>query len=431
MKRAAAALVVALAALLPAPLATAARAQATPAADVVRSWNAEALAAVRTTAASDAQAARTYAMVNAAVFDAVNGLQRPSDRRTHAIVAPTSGLSGDAARAAAGAAHDVLASLYPGRTAIFDDHLASDMSAADSPGQASKGRAWGGRVASAVLAARADDGSSPNESQDGGSGPGVFRERWSGTQFRHLAPFAIEKPSQYLTGGPPALTSAAYAAAWNEVRGVGDAAIPDSAALATYRFWAFGGGTSQPAGAWLKVADSVSVSQRLSLPNTARLFALMSLALADTVAPSYATKYEYRAWRPTTAIREADTDGNDDTTADPTWSPRAGTVGSSPEHASGHSSFSGAAATVLAGFFCRDDIAFALTSEGSSMPTRTYTGFDAAAAEAGRSRVLGGLHFEFSNQAGLTLGRGVADEVLAHRLLRTDGPTHAGDGCPR
>src|SRR5262249_30372696 len=149
----------------------------------------------------------------------------------------------------------------------------------------------------------------------------------------------------------------------------------------------------------------------LDLPETARLFALLSMAMCDTVAPTYQTKFLFHAWRPATAIREADTDGNPNTDKEGGWSPRAGGIGGTPEHWSGHSSFSGAAARVLAGFFCNDNISFTLVTDSApGGQARSYTSFSAAEIEAGRSRVVGGIHFEFSNQAGLAAGHGVAAE---------------------
>jgi hypothetical protein len=248
-------------------------------------------------------------------------------------------------------------------------------------------------------------------------------------QFRNLKPFAIKDAAVYVSPGPPAMESTDYAGAYAEVKIVGNAAIPDAAKLATYQYWALGAGTSQPPGAWIEVARVVSASRSLDLAETARLFALASMAMADTVAPTYLTKFNVRFWRPTTAIGEGDLDPNSSTEGDPAWSARAGTVGGSPEHWSGHSSFSAAAAAVLAGFFCNDAIPFDLTVVPGG-PTRHYDSFSTAAAEAGRSRVGGGIHFEFSNQAGLVAGRGVAAEVLSGSLLLERGPTHFG-ACPR
>ncbi len=415
MKRAIAAAVLVASIALPATRAVA----SPPAAhngDVVRAWNGVALDTVRRNSAGDAQAARLYAMVNAAIFDAVNGLQPTSRQRTAAIVEPEAGTNGDERAAAAAAAHGVLTALYGADAGYFDAQLAHDLASVHAPGQAKHGRAWGERVANGVVAARANDGSSPPETQPGSSAIGEFSAPWPGAQFRRLAPFVIADSAVYVGTSKPALTSAAYAAAFNEVKTVGNLAIPDDDARDTYRFWALGGGTTQPPGAWVQVAQAVSAAESLSLVDTARLFALETIAMVDTVAPTFATKYLHHFWRPNSAINRADFDGNPDTIADPLWKPRAGTNGSSPEHWSGHSSFSSSAAAVLAAFF-GDDTSFTLTTDQATPETRHYDSFSDAAREAGRSRVLGGIHFEFSNVAGLEAGRAIASEVLGRALL--------------
>jgi hypothetical protein len=402
-----------------------------PGGDVVRAWNELALATVRATNGSDAQAARLYAMVNVAMYDAVNGLAAPNDRRASALVAPVANANGDPVAAAAGAAHDVLVGLYPDRAATYDGQLAADLAGAGPGGQTDHGREWGAAVAAGVLSARANDGSSPTETQPAGSGPGKFASSWSGVQFRNLKPFVIADPDSYVSAGPPSLGSIDYAAAYNEVKIVGSAANPDDAKLATFRYWSLGSNTDQPPGAWVQVAEVVSQAQGLSLAETARLLALETMTMADTVAPTYKTKFVSDSWRPTAAIRQIGTDdGNPNTTADPTWTARAGSAGSSPEHWSGHSSFSASAAAVLAGFFCNDNVPFSLVTDSApGGQSRSYSSFSAAAAEAGRSRVVGGFHFEFSNQAGLAAGRAIADDVLAHALLVERGAAHHGS-CP-
>jgi hypothetical protein len=406
---------------------------ASPSGDVVRAWNALALGTIRLTSGIDAQAARLYAMLNVAAYDAVNGIlsKHTSSQRQHALVPPRGApLDGDLVAAAAAAAHAVLVGLYPDQSALFDARLGADLASLGSSGRVSSGAAWGEQVGAAVLAARASDGSGPTETQPAGAGPGVFRASWPGVQFRNLAPFAIVDPNVYVSAGPPALTSLDYAAALAEVKLLGNAAIPDAQKLATFQYWSLGAGTDQPPGAWMQVAMNVSSSRSLSLADTARLFALLAMAMCDTVAPAYQTKFIYRFWRPATAIREADTDDNPDTVADPTWAPRAGGIGGTPEHWSGHSSFSGAAGRVLAGFFCDDNIAFELVTDSAPAGQgRTFPSFSAAEAEAGRSRVVGGIHFEFSNQAGLSAGHGVAAEVLGRALLPKRGTTHFG-ACP-
>jgi hypothetical protein len=329
-----------------------------------------------------------------------------------------------------GAAHAVLTALFPDQAASFAAQLAADKRALGHGAGVDAGFTWGDSVGTKVVIARANDGSRPVETVPPGSGPGIFPAAWSNAQFRNLAPFAIADAGPFVSPPPPALTSAEYAAAFAEVEILGNAAVPDPGALARFQFWNLASGTDQPAGEWLKIALEVSEARHVQFFDETRLLALVTMALSDVVAPTYSSKFKYAHWRPTTAIREADTDGNPLTDADPAWQPRAGSIGANPQHTSGHSAFSGAAATVLAGFFCRDDIAFSHLNDGAPNGTpRAYPSFSAAAFEAGRSRVEGGLHFEFSNQAGLVAGRGVGAEVIARALLRKVGPTHFG-ACP-
>jgi hypothetical protein len=375
---------------------------------VVRDWTGLAFAAVRDAKASDAAAARLYAMVDTAMYDAVNGLA--AHPHWSAIAAPSTGNAGDPAVAAAVAAYDVLDGVYPALHNAYAGQLDDDLAQASSPGQAMLGEAWGHHVADAVLAARTNDGSSPAENYGPVNELGKFRGNFNGAQYRNLKPFAVANSSVYAGGAPPALESAEYAAAFNEVKAVGNGYVTDDAALATFNYWALGGGTNQPAGGWLQVAQTVSSQRDLSLADTARLFALESMALADTVAPTYAAKLRNYSWRPVTAIEEAKLDGND-ATEPSTWKARGGSSGS-PEFWSGHSSFSAAGAAVLAGFFCDDTIAFSLATDSGKGAVRSYSSFSQAATEAGYSRIQGGLHFPFSNTAGNAVGRAVAAEVL-------------------
>jgi hypothetical protein len=395
------------------------------------------MSTVRVLRLGDAQAARAYAMVDVAMYDAVNGIAgRPVDREP-ALVAPVPGTVGDPQVAAATAAHDVLVGLYPARTSTYDAVLAATPQGR-SPALAAAGKRWGEYVAERVLAARAHDGSQDNETLGAGSGAGVFPVVWSGMQFHALTPFAIDDPESYVSAGPPELTGEAYATAYNVVKSLGKAPAAgaatstDDARLATFRYWALSGGTNQPPGAWLQVASSLSQARGLSLDETARLFALEAMALADTVAPTYETKARFRAWRPFTAIRQTQYDDNNPLTdADPQWTPRGGGGdGSSPEHWSGHSSFSAAGATVLAGAFCTDDISFTLDTDSTETSARTYGSFSEAASEAGLSRVYGGLHFPFSNEAGLDAGRAIGTEVLTTALQPRHAELVGGDCLP-
>jgi len=383
-----------------------------PSGAVVREWNDLALDSIRAMKGNDARAARTYAMTNVAMFDAVNGLVAKKDRRDSAVVAPDETAKGDAGVAAAQAAHDVLVALFPDRASTFDAHLSADLTGAPSNAETDKGRAWGSKVAAGVIAARANDG----------------------TNSATLPPFAIANPSAYYGAPPPATTSIDYAAAFNTVKILGDRNNPDQFKTDTFWFWSLGTGSDQPPGAWVQVAEAVSQSRNLSLADTSRLFALETMAMSDTVGPTNTTKTTYNRIRPTFAIHDAENDGNDDTADDDNWTARAPTPGSPGEYWSGHSSFSAAAARTLAGFFCDDHTTFTIATDVQDGATqanaaRTFSSFSAAAAEAGLSRVYGGLHFPYSNEAGSKAGSAIADEVLGNALVLQQQPTHIGS-CP-
>lgn len=395
-----------------APATFAGAAAPEPNGDVVRAWNDLALDSIRVTKGSDATAARVYAMTNVAMYDAVNGLRAKKDRRTPAVVAPNGTAKGDAAVAAARAAHDVLVGLYPARQGQFDSRLATDVGAAPANDQTEKGRMWGANVAAAVLAARANDGTNPAA----------------------LPPFAIADPARYKGGPPPDTSTLDYAAAFNTVKILGDSRNVDQAKTDTFWFWSLGAGSDQPPGAWVQVAELVSASRHLTLTDTTRLLALETIAMSDTVAPTNVTKQTYNRIRPTFAIHDAESDSNPFTVDDDGWTARSPSAGSPGEYWSGHSAFSAAASTTLAGFFCDDRADFTLTTDVQTgalqaNAPRTFSSFSGAANEAGMSRIYGGLHFPYSNQAGLAAGGDIADEVLGHALLLQGQPTHHG-ACP-
>jgi hypothetical protein len=416
--------------------------------DPVRTWNELAIKTARTKALNDARSARLFAMVNAAMYDAINGIvsRHGQDGRGCAIVgkgcvfvpprnAPP---QGDLAVAASAAAHAVLAGEFPDLAMGFPDgstgydaQLDIDLRAHGPAGRHSGGHDWGSDVGGWVRAAR--NGDSPTLTQAAlPPTAGKFQAEWTGINLR---PFAIANPMAYIGSGPEALTSLAYAGAYAEVKLLGNKAIPSPETQATYDFWSLGGGTSQPPGAWLRIALTVTEHTPQPLPEMARLFALLSIANADTVGATTLTKVTYRHWRPTAAIRQsspAEDDGNPWTEADSFWTQR-GAAATSPEHYSGHSAFGGAGAAALAGFFCRDDISFDLLTESGTnagLESRHYDSFSAAGNEMGGSRIAGGLHFSFSNKQGLAQGRAVAAEVLENKLLLKSGRTHFG-ACPR
>lgn len=421
--------------------------------NVATRWVERALDAVRSgspaTHTSTPGAARTYALTTVAMYDAVNGIEsaaRVSSRRPAIIgsyaAAPA---SGDPRAAASAAAHRVLSSLFARNVAVKDvldrAHEVELVDLGPVSGVES-GRAWGASVGNQVLQLRAADGTQSEESLEAGSGPGTFPRRFNGAQFRNMTPFGIATVSPYRSSGPPPLASEAYADALNEVKVLGSSADTDPERTAIARQWLAEGRTVRETGLWFKAALDVVARQGTvaALPDTVRLFALIGMGVADAVTVSWNDKYDSHYWRPGDAIRQADLDGNPATEADPTWSPRNGTCsattvascgvfGGTPEHTSGTSTFAGAAAAILAGFYCTDAISFSFAGEQQGVAPRTYSGFSEAAREAGRSRIYGGIHLQFSNEAGREAGKGIGREIVRTRLRAAAGHPDARSAC--
>jgi membrane-associated phospholipid phosphatase len=222
--------------------------------------------------------------------------------------------------------------------------------------------------------------------------------------------------NEFRPAGPPALTSQAYADALNQVQAIGSSTsatrTQDQTDIAN--FWADGGGTFTPPGHWNQIAQDVSLQRGLSLAENAQMLFALNVAEADSGIASWDAKYAYNFWRPITAIRNAGSDGNAATTSDPAWTPLLVTP-PFPSYMSGHSTFSGAASTVLAGFFGAD-LPFTDHGDPAQTFTRSFTSFTAAADEAGLSRIYGGIHYSFDNADGLTTGRSVGQLVVTSLL---------------
>lgn len=370
--------------------------------------------------------------------------------RAQALV-PSAGapvLGSDRTAAAAAAAHVVLVAQFPGDTypelrARLDDALDAELDAlGETTPPVRTGLDWGEFVGSQVLILRSNDGTRVPESQCAvgtvppctfsfPGGPGQFPRRFTNSQFRSMAPFGIQSVLPYLASAPPPLLSSEYADAFNDVKQFGslaDLGTPEAEARAAIgRHWQAETSTARETGLWLKAALNIVEAEGTvnSLPDTVRLFALIAMATADAVAVSWTNKFDYHAWRPADAIRAtgANVDGNPATVEDPAWQPRAGigNFGGTPEYTSGSATFAGAAATVLQGFYCRDDVAFSFVGENGTI--RSYTGFSQAADEMGRSRIFNGIHFQFSNVSGRQAGDRIGREVVATRL-RPEGACH-------
>jgi membrane-associated phospholipid phosphatase len=405
-----------------------------PSADVVLQWNEVLLDAIRTSHTAPPPASRNLAIMHVAIFDAVNSI----DRLSAPYLVKKGGPKGASAEAAAArAAHDTLAALYPDLKATIDAALHDSLAAVPDGRAERQGIAVGRYVAKKVLRARRNDGADAVVPYAPGTDPGDWQPTPPGfaasqfPQWANVEPFAMTDAGQFRPTAPPALTSADYAAAFNEVKDLGGDGVttptsrtPEQTLIAN--FWADGAGTETPPGHWNTIAEDVARARGLSLVQDARLFALLNIALADAAIDAWDCKYEFNLWRPVTAIRAADLDGNPATAPDPTWTPLLATP-AFPSYMSGHSTFSSAGAAVLANFFGTDAVAFTTGSDAMPGTTRTFTSFSAAAAEAGQSRIYGGIHYQFDNQAGLTSGHALGEYVAGHFLTPIQ-PLRVGRG---
>jgi hypothetical protein len=378
--------------------------------DPVLQWNEVALQAIKADRTPPPMAARNLAIVHAAIYDAVNAIDR-THAAYHVEAKAPAGASPEAAAAAA--AHRALVHLYPKLSERFDAALDESLRAVPDGPAKDDGVALGQTVADKMLAWRADDGSAKKPPRVSEDAPGCWKPTppdykpalyplWS-----EVTPFALKKADQFRAGPPPALTDAAYTAAFKEVKSLGgsDSRARTAEQTVVAWFWADGEGTVTPPGHWNRIAQAAARDRGDTLAENARLFALLNVALADAGIACWECKFKYGFWRPVTAIRQANDDDNPDTLADPDWAPLLKTP-PFPTYVSGHSTFSGAAAAVLADFF-GDDARVQTTSDAFPGMTRKFASFSDAAAEAGRSRIYGGIHFEFDNQEGLAMGREV------------------------
>jgi RTX calcium-binding nonapeptide repeat (4 copies)/PAP2 superfamily len=242
-----------------------------------------------------------------------------------------------------------------------------------------------------------------------------------------VTPFAMTSKDQFRPVDQPALDSAAYTDAFNEVKELGSATsatrTADQTAMA--RFWANGAGTATPPGHLNLMAQIVAEEQDNTLEENARLFAALNIAMADAAISCFDAKYVTNFWRPVTGIREAAGDENPETTADAAWTPLL-TTPNFPAYTSGHSTFSGAAAVVLTDFFGTDNVSFTLPSQNLALPARTFTSFSQAAEESADSRLFGGIHWSFDNDVGLTAGAELGQYVVANFLREVEQAPAAG-----
>ena len=404
-------------------------------ADAVLTWNENAgraaLAACLAPTGNGLAEARMYAMVHAAIHDALNAIDRHS--RPYAYDAQVIGPTSSGA-AIATAARDVLVSvigqlqespacIQAGISSAEADY-ASALAAIPNGNAKSSGIAVGHASAEAILALRAADGSVQTLADFAypqGTEPGEYRFT-PGTPFAFapdwgaVTPFALSDSRQFWPAPPYRVADRRYAADYNEIKAVGrdtsTTRTADQTEIAL--FWL----ESSPL-AWNRLARAVSVQEGLSLHENARLFGLLNLGMADAYIASWEAKYAYNFWRPVTAIQLGDDDGNPETTGDPTWAPLVPTP-PIPDHDSGHAIEGGVAAEVLQRFFGTDTVPFtacsrtlpANTCTNASPRLRAYASFSQAADENAVSRIYVGFHFRRAVEVGTEHGRKIGHFVV-------------------
>ncbi len=396
-------------------------------ADEVTDWNQIMFQSALAASTSPLVMSRNAALVQAAVYDAVNGIER----RYTPLHVQTAAPPGASIRAAAvQAAYAILIRLYSTQQSTLDQKRAASLAAissgvaVDTSVSIARGIAWGQYVADAIWTWRSTDGFAPAPPPfPGGLAVGEWRPTppgflpGAGPQFAYMTPWVILSPSQFRPLGPPPLNSARYTADFLETQSMGSSTSSLRTAdqtLAT-QFWA----ASTASYFWDTIALSLGAQRHTTLSENARLLALLNVAMADAGIACWEAKYHYVFWRPVSAIPLAATDGNADTIADPAWTPLLVTP-AHPEYPSGHSTVSGAAAAVLADYF-GEATAFSVDSDVMLGVVRSFTNFSAALAEIKDARIFAGIHFRSACDDGQSTGIAVAQYVMSNAFQPING----------
>lgn len=394
-------------------------------ADVVLDWN---VIAVNTAIANNQNPfaqARYGAIVQLAVFEAVNSIVGDYHPYLGTVTAPP-GASAEAA--AIEAAYRVLVTYFPASKATLDAELANSLGSIPDGQAKADGMATGDAAASALIALRANDGSSPPRFKV--PGPPVPGE-WQATpscpgvngvavgvffQWQNVTPFGIPSASDFLLDPPPALTSNKYAKDYNEVMTVGslDSTERSQDRANVVVFYA----ASSPTLVFNQAAQQVAQEQGRSLSENARALALINMAISDSLVASFLNKYHYNFWRPETAIRAGDTDGNPKTVPDPNFLPFI-TTPCFPSYPSNHGSGSNGAAEVLRRLYGEGGHSITVSNPALPNIVLQYTRFKQITDDISDARVYGGIHFLFDQVAGARLGLAVGRAVYKNNLRRT------------
>ena len=379
-------------------------------ADVITDWDAKATASASPAALGEREAA----IVNAAMFDAVNSVTpryRPylvQERFTQ----PTS-----AEAAAAGAAAAALERLHPQKAEEFRSALRDYLATLSAPrADVDRGVQLGETVAARIYDSRANDGATAREAYRPRTQPGVYVPTPSvvGWNLATMRPFAIERADQFRPGPPVSLSSKEWIADYNEIKTYGaiDSKARTPEQTETARFWLM---TGPPA--YHPLARQIVSARHMSLIDSAHFMAVYAIALMDAYIAVFDAKYHYEFWRPVTAIRNGDLGANPETERDPAWQPIDPTP-MHPEYPCAHCIQSGAAATVielLGGGSAIPELT--LTSSTAPGVVHRFTNLDAFTTEVANARIWAGFHYRSSTKVGTAMGREVGRYVATHCAL--------------
>jgi hypothetical protein len=384
-------------------------------ADVITDWNKTAIDVMKAVNVAGNPWTRSMAIMHVSMADAVNSIQ---DRYTRFTSELPSNPNASPEAAAAAAARDILMRQYPGQKVKIEEAYAASLEKVpDGPARAA-GIALGEKVAAAVFSERQNDQTNLPDTYRPITTPGV----WVPTtpplfpQYATAKPWGIDRADQFRPGPPPDLKSSVYARDYNETRemgGVKSRKRTDAQADAV-RFW-----TQINLGpAWYQAAAQVSERKNLSLAERARVFALLSMALANCFVMDWDAKFTYNFWRPITAIRNGDQDGNDATERDASWQPLNATP-MHPEYPSQAGINAGAARAILESVFGTAPEGFVATDIMDARLSRPFVSFAQMALEHEEVRIWGGIHFRNSLEVGDAMGVKLAGHLLENYMKPT------------
>jgi len=384
-------------------------------ADVITDWTQTAIDVMKAVNVGGNPWTRSLAIMHVSMSDSVNAVEDRYARFTPGIATDR---NASAEAAAAAAAREILMRQYPGQKARIDAAFGAMLeSVPDSPARAA-GIALGEKVAASVFTDRQNDDTSVPDTYRPLTRPGV----WVPTtpplfsQYATARPWGMKSASQFRPGPPPSLSSDVYARDYNEVKefgGVKSIKRTDAQSDAV-RFWAQGNLFV----AWYQAAAQISARRGLGLAENARLFALLSMGIANCYILDWDAKFHYQFWRPLTAIRNGDQDGNDATERDAGWLPLNATP-MHPEYPSQAGINAGTAKSILESIFGTGPESFTVTDVADARLRRRFDSLAQMAEEHKEVRIWGGIHFRNSLDVGEAMGRKLADHLLANYLQPT------------